>query len=126
MAGPFNVRIFGYRGIVQVQQRLVKQYNSDSVFLLDDPYVWSQILPVPGGGAAVSSAVVAVPSPDPSQILRVEVPDGQQIRYEINPNGPTAVTARIAGTNSPRLSGFDQFVWANGYTISVCDAAAFL
>lgn len=124
MAGPFNVRIFTYRGIVQVQQRLVKQFNADSVFLLDDPYIASQVLAVPGGGGAVSSTVFTVP--DASQVLRVEIADGQQVRYEINPNGPTATTARIAGTNSPRLSGFDQFVWAPGYTISLCDAAAFL
>jgi hypothetical protein len=124
MAGPFNLRLFTYRGIVQVQQRLVKQYNADSVFLLDDPYIASQLLIVPAGGGAISSAVFGIP--DGSQVLRVEVPDGQQIRYEINPNGPSAVTARVAGVNSPRLSGFDQFVWAAGYTFSACDAAAFL
>lgn len=120
----FNVRIFTYRGIVQIQQRLVKQYNADSVFVLDEPYIASQVLPVPGGGGAVASAVFA--APDNSQILRIEVPDGQQIRYEINPNGPTASNARVAGNSSPRLSGFDQFLWAPGYSISVCDAATFL
>lgn len=124
MAGPFNCRIFTYRGMVQVQQRLVKQYNSDSVFVLDEPYSASQLLLVPAGGAAVTSAVFAVP--DDSQLLRIEVPDGQQIRYEINPNGPLAVTARVAGNTSPRLSGFDNFMWGKGYSISICDAAAFL
>lgn len=124
MAGPFNVRIHTYRGIVQVQQRLVKQYNADSVFLLDEPYIASQLLVVPGGGGAVSSTVFAIP--DDSQLLRIEVPDNQQIRYEINPNGPLASNARVAGTNSPRLSGFDNFMWGKGYSISMCDAAAFL
>ena len=124
MAGPFNVRLFGYSGIIQIQQDMVKQFNADSVFLLNEPYLWSQLLLVPGGGAAISSAVVA--APDNSTILRIEVPDAQQVRYEINPNGPSAVTTRIAGNTSPRLSGFDQFSWGRGYTISVCDAAAFL
>lgn len=124
MAGPFNVRIHTYRGIVQVQQRLVKQYNADSVFVLDEPYIASQVLLVPAGGGQVSSVVFT--APDDSQILRIEVPDGQQIRYEINPNGPLATTARVAGNSSPRLSGFDNFLWAKGYSISMCDAAAFL
>lgn len=124
MAGPFNVRIFTYQGIVQVHQRLVKQYSSDSVFLLDEPYLASQLLAVPAGGGAVSSAVVV--APDRSTVLRVEVPDFQQIRYEINPSGPLVASARVAGNLSPRLSGFDQFAWGAGYTISVCDAAAFL
>lgn len=123
MAGPFSVRIFGYRGIVQIHQRLVKQYSSDSVFVLDEPYLWSQFLAVQAGGAALSSGVQ--PPPDKSTVLRIEVPDNQQIRYEINPNGPGASNARIAGIQSPRLSGFDQFQWGPGYTISICDAASF-
>lgn len=123
MAGPFNVRIHTYRGMVQIQQRLVKQYNSDSVFVLDEPYTASQVLAVLAGGAAVESAVFA--TPDDSQLLRVEVPDGQQIRYEINPNGPLAANHRVAGNASPRLSGFDNFMWGKGYSISIVDAAAF-
>lgn len=119
----FNVRIFGYAGIVQLHERLLKQYSAESVFVLDEPYLWSQLLLVPTGGGAISSAVVA--DPDRSQILRVEVPDGSQIRYEINPNGPLASTARVAGNLSPRWSGFENFPWGKGYTISMCDAAAY-
>lgn len=124
MAAPFSVRIFAYQGIVQVHQRLVKQYSSDSVFLLDEPYLWQQLLAVPTGGAAVSSTVQ--PAPDNSTILRIEVPDQQQIRYEICPSGPTASNARVAGNLSPRLSGFDQFPWGKGYSLSICDAAFYL
>jgi hypothetical protein len=124
MAGPFNVRIFGYKGMKQIQQLMVKQYTGDAVFVLDEPYQWSQLLVVPGGGAAVSSAVQALP--DDTTLLRIEVPDAQQIRYEINPSGPLVASARIAGNTSPRLSGFDQFEWGKGYTISMCDAASFL
>lgn len=119
----FNVRIHTYRGIVQIQQRMVKQFNSDSVFLLDEPYIAAQVLAVPTGGGAVSSAVFA--TPDDSQILRIEVPDGQQIRYEVNATGPL-LNARVAGNTSPRLSGFDNFMWGKGYSISVCDASSWL
>lgn len=124
MAAPFNVRIFGYRGIVQIHQALVKQFSSDSVFVLEEPYLWTQLLAVPVGGGAVASAPVA--APDQTTILRIEIPDNQQIRYEINPNGPSAVGARISGNGSPRLSGFDQFQWGAGYTLSICDASGFL
>lgn len=124
MAAPFNCRIFAYRGMVQIPLRLSKQFNTDSVFVLEEPYIASQVLAVPAGGGAISSAVFALP--DDSQILRIEVADGQQIRYEINPNGPAASTTRVAGAASPRLSGFDNFHWGRGYTVSVCDAAAFL
>lgn len=118
----FNVRIFTYRGTRQIHQVLVKQYNADSVFVLDEPYIASQLLVV-NGATPVSSAPVAN---DGSTLLRIEVPDGQQIRYEINPNGPTASNARVAGNTSPRLSGFDNFQWGAGYSISIVDAASFL
>lgn len=124
MAGPFNARLYTYAGIVQIHQRLVKQYSADSVFLLDEPYLASQLLVVPAGGGAIASAVF--PTPDKSTILRIEIPDGQQVRYEINPNGPLATNARVAGSTSPRLSGFDQFAWGAGYSLSLCDASAFL
>lgn len=118
----FNVRIFTYRGMVQIQQRMVKQFNSDSVFVLDEPYIASQVLNVTN--AAISSAVFAVP--DDSQILRIEIPDAQQVRYEINPNGPLASNARVAGNGSPRLAGFANFMWGKGYSISLIDAAGLL
>lgn len=116
----FNVRLFTYRGMRQIPQLLVKQFNADSVFVLDEPYIASQVISV--------SAVAATSSPatDDSTILRIEVPDGQQVRYEINPNGPTASNARTAGNGSPRLSGFDNFAWGSGYSISLIDAAGLL
>lgn len=126
----FNVRIHAYRGVVQIQQRMVKQFNADSVFLLDERYIWSQKLIIldDGSGTAVSSTVYApgIDLPDQTTLLRVEVADAKQIRYEVNPNGPIAVTARVAGDMSPRMSGFNNFPWGEGYSISVCDAAAFL
>lgn len=118
----FNARIYGYRGIVQVQQRMVKQFNSDSVFLLDDPYEWAQKLTT-NGAMPVASVVQA--APDQATILYIQVADGQQIRYEVNPNGPLASNARVAGDLSPRISGFSQIPWGPGYTLSIVDAASF-
>lgn len=120
----FNVRIFAYRGTRQIHQVLVKQYNADSVFVLDEPYLWSQLLAV-NGATPVSSAPVSGSADGGSTVLRIEVPDGQQIRYEINPSGPSASNTRVAGNTSPRLSGFDNFQWGAGYSISVVDAASF-
>lgn len=120
-----NVRIFGYRGIVQVHQRLIKQFSSDSVFTLDEPYLWSQLIAVPDTTGVAASSIVQ-PAPDLSTLLRIEIPDGKQVRFEINPQGPLNPNARSAGNLSPRMSGYDQFPWAPGYTISLCDAAAFL
>jgi hypothetical protein len=111
----FNVRVFGYRGIRQMDNVLPKQFSSDSVFYLDQPYEFSQLLVA--DVAAVSSAPDAVH--DKVTILRVEVPDGQTIRYEINSPGRNVA----AGVNSPSLSGKDQFGFSPGWTISIIDAA---
>lgn len=117
----FNCRIHAYKGTRQMQQLLLKHFNADSVFVLDEPYLWSEVISV--SAVAASSTPVSGSSDGGSTILRVEVKDGEQVRYEINPNGPNASNARVASTNSPRLSGFDNFAWGPGYTISLIDAA---
>ena len=114
----FNTRCFGFRGIDQLPIMLPKQYNSDSVFQLVYPYEWAQTLVV--STSAVSSAPIA--TPDRTTLLYVEVPDGQAIRFEINPPGRSV--AAFAG--SPRMSGVQQYYFRQGYTISVIDAAALL
>lgn len=113
----FSVRIHSYRGMRQIQHLLDKQFTGDAVYVLDEPYLTGETISV--------SAVAASSTPvtDGSTILRIEVPDGQQIRYEVNPSGPTASNARVATANSPRLSGYDNFAWGNGYSISMIDAA---
>lgn len=123
-----KVRIFAYDGIVQMQQHMVKQFNADSVFVLNDPYIWSQVINVGDGDPAAVSSTPYAPAPgalDTAQILRIEVPDAKQVRFEINPNGNGASTTRVAGDASPRLSGFNNFMWGPGYTLSVVDAAAY-
>lgn len=122
---PFNVRIFGYSGVEQIEQNHPKQYTADTVFVPTEPCLWSQLLVVPDGGGAVNSAVIAT-VPDRTKFVCIEVPDGKQIRYEVQPQGPTAAGARTAGNESRRMSGFSNILWNPGYAISICDAAAFL
>lgn len=120
----FNLRIFGYRGVTQIEQRMPKQFTSETVFLMDEPYEWKQNLPIAEGtGAATPSAVQA--TPDLATLLYVQCPAGKSVRYEVNPQGPNATTARVAGNDSPMLSGWAQLPYSKGTTYSFCDAAFF-
>jgi hypothetical protein len=115
-----NVRIIAYSGIVQIEQRLLKFANADSVFMRQEPYLWSQKLALNGATPVAS----AVQPNDTATMVVIEVDDGSVIRYEINPNGPLASNSRLAGTLSPRLAGENVFQWFAGATISVVDATA--
>lgn len=110
----FNVRIFGHRGVDQLLVNKPVQFSSDSVMVLVQPYEFAELL------AADTVAVSSAPNDSThTRLLRVEVPDGASIRYEINPPG-RAVAANV---NSPILSGRDQFYFRTGFTISIIDAA---
>ena len=111
----FNVRIFGYRGTRLVPKHLPRQFSSDSLQVLDEPYLWKQLLVA--DAAAVSSAAEVG---DEATIIVIEIPDAQAIRYEINP--PTRGV--VAASGSPRLTGTQQLHWGAGFTISIIDAAA--
>lgn len=116
----FTVRIFGYKGVNQIHQGFVRQYNSDSIFVMDEPCEWSQSLTTNGTTPVTSTSQ----NPDAAHIVWVEVPDGQTIRYEIQPHGPTGTGARIAGVGSRKMSGENAVFWYGpGTTISVIDAA---
>ncbi len=114
-----NVRIIGYSGIVQIEQRLLKSANSDSVFLRQEPYLWSQKLTLNGATPVTST----VQPNDTATLIVVEVDDGVYIRYEIQPQGPIA-SARQPSTTSPRLYGENVFQWFSGATFSFVDASA--
>lgn len=117
----FNVRVFYYSGMRQIQANALQQLNTDSVFVLDEPYLTSQVISV----SAVAAESTVVPN-DKANIIRIEVPDGQAVRFEINPNGPGAATHRTAGNASPKLTGSDQFAWFQGGSVSLIDAAGLL
>jgi hypothetical protein len=119
MAGPFNVRVIAFRGIRQLPKVLPQEFSSDSVYQLEHPPEWSQT--IIAGAAAVSTAPDTVH--DRVRIIRIEVPDGEAIRYEINPpNRAGGVVA--ANSNSQRFYGSDEFPFYPGWSLSVIDASA--
>lgn len=116
-----SVRIFGYSGVVQIEQRMVKSFNADSQFVRQEPYLWSQKL-VLNGAVPVESVVQAN---DKATLVVVEVDDAVAVRYEVNPNGPAPATShRDASSNSPKLRGENLFQWFSGATMSFVDASA--
>lgn len=113
-----QVRVFGYGGIVQIEQRMLKFHNSDSVFMRQEPYQWSAVLTLTG------STPVALPvqtNDDNTTMVVVEVDDLVTVRYEVNPTGPLAVGARVASTASPKLRGENVFQWFKGASMSFID-----
>ncbi len=115
----FTLRIYGYRGLTQLPQNLPKQYTADTVFTDTEPYEFRQIL-VSNGLTPVASA--PQPAPDQTAYVRVEVPDGQSIRYEINPPN-RAGGAVVASASSPILSGINRFEFHSGWSLSFIDAS---
>lgn len=114
------VRIFGYKGVARIPiTNDGGTAGEDSILVLDQPYLWNQL--VTTGATSVLSTVASVPSGhtiDPTKLLRVEVPDGSSVRYELSVNSNT-VTATAA---SPLLTGRDQILFGPGWTIALIDA----
>ena len=114
----FNVRVFGHVGLAQIPIYRPRQFSSDSVFQISQPYEFAELISV--SAVAASSAPVAdVNSGRPVTLLWIEIPNGQAIRYEVNPPGRAAV----AGEASPRMEGRDYIEFRSGWTISMIDAA---
>lgn len=110
-----NVRIYGYGGLSQVQPLMPRHLSKSIVLLPEEGYQWMQLLPVDN----ITPQQTAVIIPDRANMIRVEVPDGQSIYYEMNMGGPSASNARLAGPLSPSMVGFEAFPWYPGATISV-------
>jgi hypothetical protein len=117
----FNVRITGYRGIVQSPVLIPGQDSKDSVYLMNQPYEFSQVA-VSNGATPVPMGPSGLPtSTDYSKVLRVEVPAGSAIRYEANPPNRSVAASNI----SPNLIGVQNIMWGPGWTLSFVDAASF-
>lgn len=118
----FNVRLFGHAGLSRMKVLNQGQFSSDSVYQLTQPYLWTQLL-VTNGATPVSSTPASLPAGqtlDATDILRIEIPDGDAIRYEVN-NGVRNVAASV---NSPKLVGNNQLKFGAGWTLSIIDASA--
>jgi hypothetical protein len=115
----FNVRIFAYTGIAPVLQPQVVQKSDDSVFVLRDPYLTGQKL-VSNGATPVPSN----PMPAGTRVARVEVDDGQTIRYEVIAGANSGNNARAPSTTSPTLSGRELVWMSDGAIFSFVDASA--
>jgi hypothetical protein len=116
----FNVRLFGYRGIVQGIIQIPQQDSKDSLFMLKQPYEFA-LIAASNGSTPVVMTTGLLAQNDFSRILRVEIPDGSLIRYEVN----TAQHSALAGNISPILSGIMQLEWTSGASFSFVDAASF-
>lgn len=116
-----NVRIFGYKAMVQIKQSLVKQFTGAGVFVRQEPYLWAQTLAL--NGLTPVETTVNAAAVDDCDFIVVEVDDDTAVRYELNPGGPTGTGHRNASAGSPKGVGEFPMQWFKGATISFIDAA---
>jgi hypothetical protein len=119
----FNVRIFGYRAIVQAPVQIPRQDIKDSLLLLYQPYEFAAL------GTSSGSTPVTLQSPllfqaDYTRMLQVEIPANNAIRYEANPPQRSGGLL-AAGANSPIMTVSSLLTWGPGWQLSFVDAASF-
>lgn len=110
----FNCRIFFYSGVVPAVRPRETQLSGDSVYMLIEPYISGQKLASNG-----LTEVAATAAPTGAKVMRVEVDDGNTIRYELR----QGANARAASANSPALSGRDIIPISDGAVFAFIDAA---
>lgn len=115
----FNVRVYSYPGVVPAVQPRQTQISADSVYMLIEPYTVGQALASNGATPVPATAV-----PAGTKLLRVEVDDGNTIRYEILMGFNSGANARVPGHASPSLSGKDIIPVSDGAVFTFVDAAA--
>lgn len=114
------VRIFGYRGLARIPVTSDgKTDGADSVYVLHQPYLWGQLVTTSGTSAiSVAASVPSGQTIDTTAMLRVEVPDGSSVRYELSVNNSTVT----ASASSPLLTGRDNIHFGPGWLIALIDA----
>lgn len=118
----FNVRLFGHAGLSRMKVLSATQFSSDSVYQLALPYLWASGALASNGATPVSYTNTSIPAGqtlDTTDVLRVEVADGNSIRYEVNPPNRNVT----ASASSPILTGRDQIKFGAGWTFSFIDAS---
>jgi hypothetical protein len=111
----FNVRLTGYRGLLQTKVWNPRQDGETSVYLLCQPYEFSQVV-TSNGLAPVAIGPSGITAwQDYTFFVRVEVPPFQQIYYEIQtPN--RSVTPSL--NSSPTAVGVSLLKWGAGWFLS--------
>lgn len=121
----FNVRLFGHAGLMRMKVLNAHQLNTDSVYQLAQPYLWASGPLTSNGATPVGFTNTNLPSgqtTDNTDLLRIEIPDGAAIRYEVNPPNRSI----SASTNSPILTGNNQIKFGSGWGFSFIDASTAL
>jgi hypothetical protein len=109
----FNVRIFGYRGLQQLAEFLPTKENATRPLRLNEPYEWAQVIAV---NDPASNTVFSTPvNPDISTLLKIEIPDGQMVQYDIN---------KAIDLKSPFMTGTQIIQWNQGWKLSLIQAFA--
>lgn len=91
------------------------RYSTDSLFLAP-PYLAKEQLTVTTGAAVSSSPNTA---PTGCAILRVEVPTGKLVAYELNRKNEDP--PRVADATSPTIEGRATLMFGPGWTVSLLD-----
>lgn len=107
----FAVRAHAYQGMQQIPNVHPKEFSSDSVFVMIEPYKWGSKLDSNGA----TPVTFGPDNTDGVNVIRVQVADNSAILYEINSN---AGMPRVPSVNSPRLTGQDIFYFKPGWTFS--------
>jgi hypothetical protein len=113
-----EVRIYSYNGLIvaPVAAGGSNRPNSDSLFLLKQPYLGGEVLAA--DSVAVTSAEATAPTG--TSLLQVQLQPNKSVYYEITPqNHPL----RPATTSSPVLRNDTYLHFNPGYRISLLEKA---
>ena len=110
------VNVFYHQGLVTAPvSSSGGRFTSDSVQMLDQPYLASDQLTTTTPTAANTSGLNAGTA---ARIARIEVQPGHSVYCEINPPNRNVQ----ASANSPMISGSNTYIFGQGWTISVLEA----
>ena len=111
----FNVRLTGYRGLLQAKQTNPRQDVKTSVYLLCQPYEFTRVV-TSNGIAPVSIGPSGFAAwQDYSDFARVEIPPSRQIYYEIQTPNRSVIPSF---SSSPTLMGVSLLKWGAGWFLT--------
>lgn len=116
----YNVHVYGHQALVRLPVVADSKAPpaTDSILVLSQPYLWVQTLAVMVNSPGTPVSTTIDPKQAQTNFIRVEIPDGQTIRFEID----NQASNRQANANSPTLSGKDQIQFGPDWMFSCIDA----